>query len=84
MTFASGVQCDVSLFELTDELLVVRGRIIRGERSRALLNETPRAVDERGGEYTWFHTVSGGGPIGNVIDWVFRRPGTQAPRSIRV
>jgi len=57
LVFSSGVACDVSLIELTDD---------------------------RGGEYTWFHTVSGGGPIGDVLDWVFRRPGPQTPSQIRV
>jgi hypothetical protein len=84
LTFSSGVECDVSLVELTDEHLIVRARVVAGAAVRDVLRETPRAVDERGGEYTWFHTVSGGGPIGNVIDWVFRRPGTEPPRSIRV
>lgn len=82
--FGSGVACDVSLFELTDEYLIVRARVVEGASARAVLMETPLAVDDRGGEYAWFHTVSGGGPIGDVLDWVFRRPGPEVPAQIQV
>lgn len=79
-----GIECDVSLFELTADYLIVRARVVPGGRARAAIRETPLAVDDRGGEYEWFHTVSGGGPIGDVLDWVFHRPGPEVPAQIRV
>lgn len=84
LVFASGARARVTLFELTDDVLIVRGRGLGGTTSQDLAHAEPFAVDGDGREYRWFHSVSGGGPVGEIVDWVFTRPGHDDPTVVTV
>ncbi|MFE6255858.1 hypothetical protein [Agromyces sp. NPDC057865] len=84
LTFKSGVVCDLTLVEVTEEHLIVRARSVSATSGLDLVSIAPTAEDESGGVYRFFSASTGGGAVSDVVEWVYQRPDGHDPKTVTV